>query len=125
MTKYFFLLSVIVPHEIISKPPPYQLIEGNPQKAFTVEFQGREEQNSTVTWFRDNEALTLNSPKRRIETTFQSGQLRGTTSLIFDEISRADAGVYRMMLDSNLDAGIFPDDQRMAETSFQFAVMGE
>ena len=91
-----------------------------------MEFQGREEQNSTVSWFKDGVALTLGSSQRRIETTFLSEQLRGASSLVFfDGISRGDAGVYQMMLDSNLGAEIFPDDQRRAETSFQVDVVGE
>ena len=90
-----------------------------------MEFQGRAEQNTTVTWLKDGVPLSQENSQRRIETVFQSEQLRGTSSLVFDPISRRDMGVYRMVLDSSLGADVFPDAERRAETNFQLDVVGE
>lgn len=120
MTIPFPSLSLSVPVTIISSPQAHQTITGNVPVKLTVEFQGRATQNMVATWYRDGTPLAPS----RIQTTFNNSNI-GTTCLMFDAITRGDAGVYRVEVVTHQGSGTIPDQDRRAVTSFQVDVRGE
>ena len=113
----FFSLSP-VPPAITSHPPPFHEIRGNRPLTFTVEFQSRFRENTTVTWYQDGRAL----PEGRSQTQYSSEQA-GRTTLQFNPITRSDRGVYRVVVRNSF--GIIPLQLKESETSFQISIIGE
>ena len=77
-------------------------------------------QNIVATWYKDGTPLAAS----RIQTTFIASE-NGVTSLSFDPITRRDAGVYRVVVETQLGSGVIPVSQRRAEVEFQVDVTGE
>ena len=107
-----------VPPAITSHPPPFHEITGNQPLTFTVEFQSRFRENTTVTWYQDGRAL----PEGRTQTQYSS-KLGGQTTLQFNPITRSDRGVYRVVVRNSF--GIIPLQLKESETSFQISIIGE
>ena len=120
----FLSLSLLhtVPLDVTSHPLPNILIEGNPSKSFSVNFNGRMEQNIQITWEKDGRPLP---PNYQVATTYDSFQLTGSTSLHFSAIQRKDRGVYRVVLESMLGAEFLPRNLLYREVSFQLNVTGK
>ena len=113
-----FLSLSPVPPAITSHPPPFHEIRGNQPLTFTVEFQSRFRENTTVTWYQDGRAL----PEGRAQTQYSSEQA-GRTTLQFNPITRSDRGVYRVVVRNSF--GIIPLQLKESETSFQISIIGE
>ena len=77
-------------------------------------------QNIVATWYKDGTRLDAS----RIQTTFTASE-NGITSLSFDPITRRDAGVYRVVVETQLGSGVIPVRERRAEVEFQVDVTGE
>ncbi len=108
-----------VPTVITSKPEPYQKIETNRQHQITIHFTGRVEQNTSVTW-------TWNSlliPDTNIQTIFTE-EAEGESTLSCNPFLRADNGVYRVVVQSTLGAGILSSGLLIDEANFQVDVVG-
>ena len=109
-----------VPIRITSQPPDHQTITGNIQMTLTVEFRGRMTQNIVTTWYQDGTPLAAN----RIQTTFTASD-NGTTSLSFDPITRRDAGIYRVVVETQLGSEVIALSERRAEIVFRVGITGE
>ena len=72
-------------------------------------------QNIVAIWYQDSTPLDAS----RIQTR------DGVTSLSFDPITRRDAGVYRVVVETQLGSGVIPVRERRAEVEFQVDVTGE
>ena len=59
-----------------------------------------------------------------IQTTFTASD-NGTTTLSFDPISRRDAGIYRVVVETQLGSEVIALSERKAEVEFQVDVTGE
>lgn len=114
-------LSLAVPVEIYTYPPPNEKLQGNPPHTFTIDFSGRQAQNMSIDWYKNDVPI----PNSRIVTTYSPSQLSGTTELRLSNARRSDCGVYRVKLRSNVGFGVFPIQQTEQERSFQFCVEGE
>ena len=77
-------------------------------------------QNIVAIWYKDGTALAAS----RIQTRF-TGSDNGVTSLSLDPITREDAGVYRVVVETQLGSGVIPVSERRAEVDFQVDVTGE
>ena len=108
-----------VPPAITSHPPPFHEITGNRPLTFTVKFQSRFRENTTVTWYQDGRAL----PEGRVQTQYSSSKLGGRTTLQFNPITRSDRGMYRVVVRNSF--GIIPLHLKQSETSFQVSIFGE
>ena len=108
-----------VPPAITSHPPPFHEITGNQRLTFTVKFQSRFRENTTVTWYQDGRAL----PEGRVQTQYNSSKLGGRTTLQFNPITRSDRGMYRVVVRNSF--GIIPLQLKESETSFQVFIIGE
>ena len=107
-----------VPPAITSHPPPFHEIRGNRPLTFTVEFQSRFRENTTVTWYQDGRAL----PEGRAQTQYSSEQA-GRTTLQFNPITRSDRGVYIVVVRNSFR--IIPLQLKESETRFQVSIFGE
>ena len=76
-----------------------------------------------VTWYKNGSPL---SPRLQssVVTTYDDLRLTGRTSLNVTSIQRRDSGVYRVVLESQLGAGVLPRDVLYEEISFQVDVNG-
>ena len=110
-----FFFSTAVPPLIISHPSPYTHIEGNPSFNFTVEFISRLQENTTVTWQKDNIFL----PEQRVKTSYIS-EINGVTVVNFPTISRSDAGLYRVTIKN-----VIPTTSMTAVGVYQLQVAGK
>ena len=77
-------------------------------------------QNIVATWYKDGTPLDAS----QIQTSFTTSE-NGTTSLSFDPITRVDAGVYRVVVETQLGSGVIAVRERRAEVEFQVDVTGE
>ena len=77
-------------------------------------------QNIVATWYQDGTPLDAS----RIQTSFTTSE-NGTTSLSLDPITRRDAGVYRVVVETQLGSGVIAVRERRAEVEFQVDVTGE
>ena len=77
-------------------------------------------QNIVATWYQDDTPLDAS----RAQTSF-TGSENGITSLSLDPITRRDAGVYRVVVETQLGNGVIAVRERRAEVEFQVNVTGE
>ena len=77
-------------------------------------------QNYVATWYKDGTPLATN----QIQTSFTDSE-NGSTRLSFDPITRRDAGVYRVVVETQLGSGVIAVSERRAEVEFQVDVTGE
>ena len=77
-------------------------------------------QNIVATWYKDDTPVTAN----RIQTTFTASD-NGTTSLSFDPITRRNAGIYRVVVETQLGSEVIAVSERRAEVEFRVGITGE
>ena len=107
--------------DIIRHPPPHTVLHGNPSHTLTVAFTGRRAQNMSIIWYRDGLPL----PTSQVNTTYSPSQLSGTTEVKFTSVTRNQAGVYRVVIRSQVGAGVYDRGDTEEEVSFQLDVKGE
>ena len=109
-----------VPPVITQPLPPLLNITGNPTQTFSIPFQSRFKENTTVVWYRDDEPIHTG-----VETTFEPGDLdpRGTTQLDLGQLSRSSGGEYRVEVTNSFPS--IPPDQRVASSTVRLNVVGE
>ena len=112
---FFVLFFTAVPPLIISHPPPYTNIVGNPTFNFTVQFISRFQENTTVTWKKDNSFL----PVEQVQTSYTS-EINGVTIVNFPTISRSDAGLYQVTIKNAI-----PTTSMTAAGTYQLQVLGK
>ena len=112
---FFVLFFTAVPPLIISHPPPYTNIVGNPTFNFTVQFISRFQENTTVTWQKDNIFL----PVEEVQTSYTS-EINGVTIVNFPTISRSDAGLYQVTIKN-----VIPTTSMIATGTYQLKVLGK
>ena len=100
-----------VPPEIISSPPPFDEIIGNPPHVLRVTFLSSIE---NISWYKDGVIIP--------EAEIFLNDTYGETQLKFSSITREDSGVYRVVVESNQEA--LPEERRAVETSFEVKVVG-
>ena len=86
----------------------------------TMVFTGRRAQNMII-WYRDGLPL----PTSQVNTTYSPSQLSGTTEVKFTSVTRSQAGVYRVVIRSQVGAGVYDRGDTEEEVSFQLDVKGE
>ncbi|XP_064399595.1 uncharacterized protein LOC135346038 isoform X2 [Halichondria panicea] len=111
-------LHVFVPVDILHHPPAYIPVTGNPPLKLTVAFSGRQAQNMSITWYRNGIPLANSI----INTTYSVSQLSGTTELKFTKVTRSQAGVYRVVIQSEVGRGVYSLSDTDEETSSQVDV---
>lgn len=107
-----------VPPMITSRPRSYYNISGNPTFNLTVEFRSRFRENTTVTWYRDSNAL----PEERIQTMYVD-EMHGITVLNFMPISRSDAGIYQVTVRNTVE--VIPTSLMTSVANSQLQIFGE
>lgn len=112
---FFVLFFTAVPPLIISHPPPNTNIMGNPTFNFTVQFISRFQENTTVTWQKDNIFL----PMEQVQTSYTS-EINGVTIVNFPTISRSDAGLYQVTIKN-----VIPTTSMIATGTYQLKVLGK
>jgi len=103
---------------ITSNTRSYYNITGNPNFNLTVEFQSRFQENTTVTWYRDDNVL----PEERIQTTY-TNEMYGITVLNFMPISRSDTGIYQVTVRNTVE--VIPTGLMTSMAVFQLQICGE
>ena len=88
---------------------------GNPSFNFTVQFISRFQENTTVTWRKDNIFL----PEQRVRTSYTS-EINGVTMVNFPTISRSDAGHYQVIIKN-----VIPTTSMTAVGAYQLQVVGK
>ena len=76
-----------------------------------------------VTWYKGGSPLSLRL-QNSVVTTYDDFRLTGRTSLNVSSVQRTDSGVYRVVLESQLGAGVLPQEVLYKEISFQMDVIG-
>ena len=108
------------PVQITNTIPGNQNIEGRSPFSQNVEFTGRDSQDITITWHRDGIPL----PASEFSISYPS-PTTGRTRVEFPAIMRSHAGVYRVVIESQLGRDHLPTSVTYDEISFQVTVEGE
>ena len=75
----------------------------------------------SIIWYRNG----LQLPSNQVNNTYSPSQLSGTTEVKFTSVTRDQAGVYRVVIRSELGEGVFDSSDTEAEANFQLDVQGE
>lgn len=101
----------------------HQNLTGDQSVSFVVDFRGRQHHGLNITWLHNGSALSSTDP-RSINNTFTSGT--GRTELSIPTAMRAYAGLYRVLITSQVGAeGQAPVYSSQDEASFQLDVTGK
>lgn len=104
--------------------PVHQNLTMNEPVTFSVDFTGRQSHNFEVRWSKDGEAFQDGDD--RIHNSFDSSLSRGSTNLRFPMARRTDAGLYHVIISSQVGAeGETPAFSSQQEVSFQLDVTGK
>ena len=104
--------------------PVHQNLTMNRAVTFTVEFTGREAHDFSIRWTKDGQALEDSDP--RVHNSFNAALSRGRTDLNLPLALRSDAGVYHVIISSQVGAeGEPPAFSSQQQVSFQMDVTGK
>lgn len=101
-----------VPPTIISHPNSTHIVRNEP-KNFTIHFQSKNSDETSVSWYRNGRSL-----QNSITVLDAAGN--GLTEMIFNPIRRSDSGEYLVVIENS--HGIIPSNQRRVEAHFTVMV---
>ena len=107
-----------VPPTILSVSPVAPTY-GNEQQNFTANFLSSFEADTTVTWTLNNGPL---ASQDLVHTEFANNSA-GSSSLRFPLLSRADGGLYTVIIDNSMS--LLPRDRSSVRESFTINVVGK
>lgn len=117
------LPAVPVVFTAVSSPAHHNLTSNVPV-TLRVDFTGRQDHNLTITWHRNN--FILSSSSSRIVTTFDPSASTGRTELHLPQVTRAQAGLYRVVVSNSVggdrETPIYSSQQ---EKTYQIDITGK
>ena len=91
---------------------------------FSITFTGRQSQNIVVTWNHGG-VILHDTAEHRLITTFSEETMTGTTSVNLPEMTRADGGTYRVVVNTDFGGEEIEGSLKRKVVSFQVEVRGE
>ena len=85
---------------------------------------GRESQNIAVMWYHKG-VILHDTAQHQLITTFSEETMTGTTSVIIPEMTRANNGVYRVVVSTDFGGDEIESSLKRKVVSFQVDVRGE
>ncbi len=101
--------------------PVYQVLTMNQPVAFSVNFTGRQSHDLTVRWSKDGQPV-----EDGVHNSFDDALAIGRTVLSLPQARRSDAGVYHVIISSQVgEEGEPPAFSSQQQASFQINITGK